>query len=133
MREVSRAVEVAVTILLAAGAATAGVGVYQSSSDQHAAIWGAAAALCFLFAVIGPIVFFGVHPVFERHRSRMQAASVTPPGEGSRPISTDELRDYLRDIRTTMEEEGFEERPSSAKEVQPSVAQTVEEERGALL
>ncbi len=59
-----KALELAVVFLLAAAGASIALGVYESSSHRSAGLWWALATAAFLAALLIPLVWFGVHPLF---------------------------------------------------------------------
>jgi hypothetical protein len=91
--ESSRALEVAVVILLALGTAFVGMGAYEATNHRPAAAWWTLAVVAFLVATLIPVVVLVIHPAFARHRkgstptASTQAAAAAPaPVRTPRPL-----------------------------------------------
>jgi hypothetical protein len=118
MKEGTRSVEVSITMLLALAGAALVVGIYRASDHHDAAFWWAAATACFFGAVLVAVGYFAIHPFFSGHHTKVQPrperhTEALPSGERAhaRLMQPTELRDYLRQIKKTMEEEGFGSTP----------------------
>jgi hypothetical protein len=141
MRDGTRSAEVSVTILLALAGAALVVGVFRASDHHDAAFWWAAAVGCFLAAVLVAGVYFFVHPLFVGHRRKTQVLENPKPKElptGERPgselMQPTELRNYLRQIKQTMDEEGFGSTPPPERQPESQAnGDNVQEVRNVLL
>lgn len=60
----AKALEITVLLLLAAGSSSIAIGVYEASSHQSAALWWSLGTGAFLAAVLVPVAWLGVHPLF---------------------------------------------------------------------
>jgi hypothetical protein len=58
-----RGLELVVAILLAAGTASVGLGIYESQSHRNAGVWWALAVMAFMAVVLVPIFWVGVRPL----------------------------------------------------------------------
>lgn len=77
-RRYDRAVEIAVIVLLAIAGIATTVAVYESSKNHDASAWWTAVAAALFTAVVLPLSYFGIHPLFNHLRQKVSGISAAP-------------------------------------------------------